>query len=182
MQYFLPFFAARPAAHLEIRTKSTQIRGLLQQTPIPNAVIAFSFTPAAIHTSLEHKVPTIERRLEAMQKLQQAGWRLGLRFDPLIYQDDYRQQYTRLFEQVFSQLQTDRLHSVSLGPFRLPRDYFRNIVRLYPDEPLFAGSFAESGGMVSYPGELEHEMSDFCTRELLKHVPEALLFPCKMAA
>ena len=32
------------------------------------------------------------------------------------------------------------------------------------------------------PEELEHEMSDFCTRELLKHVPEALLFPCKLAA
>ena len=103
----------------------------------------------------------------SMQKLQQAGWQLGLRFDPLIYQDDYRQHYTHLFEQVFSQL---------------PLDYFRNIVRLYPDEPLIADSFSENGGMVSYPEELEHEMSDFCTRELLKHVPEALLFPCKLAA
>ena len=32
---------------------------------------------------LEHRVPNIERRLAAMQKLQQAGWQLGLRFDPL---------------------------------------------------------------------------------------------------
>jgi len=182
MQHFLPFFAARPAAHIEIRTKSTQVRSLLQQTPLPNAVIAFSFTPAAIHASLEHRVPNIERRLQAMQKLQQAGWQLGLRFDPLVYQYDYRQQYTRLFEQLFSQLQTERLHSVSLGPFRLPRTYFRNIVRLYPDEPLFAGSFAESGGMISYPEELEHEMTGFCTRELLKHVPESVLFPCRLAA
>jgi len=118
----------------------------------------------------------------SMQKLQQAGWQLGLRFDPLIYQDDYRQHYTHLFEQVFSQLHIDQLHSVSLGPFRLPLDYFRNIVRLYPDEPLFADNFSENGGMVSYPDELEHEMSDFCTRELLKYVPEALLFPCKLAA
>jgi spore photoproduct lyase len=182
MQHFLPFFAARPAAHLEVRTKSTQIRSLLKHTAIPNAVVAFSFTPAEIHASLEHRVPAIERRLEAMQTLQQAGWLLGLRFDPLVYQDNYQQQYARLFAQVFSRLDTDRLHSISLGTFRLPRTYFRNIVRLYPDEPLFAGRFAESDGMVSYPEELEDEMTGFCTRELLKYVPETVLFPCMLAA
>ncbi|MCK5382649.1 MAG: DNA photolyase, partial [Gammaproteobacteria bacterium] len=179
---FLPFFAERPAAHIELRTKSTQIRSLLKHPPIPNAVVAFSFTPAEMHAALEHKVPTIERRVEAMLKLQQAGWLIGLRFDPLIYEDNYQQQYASLFEQVCSPLDTGQLHSVSLGPFRLPRTYFKNIVRLYPDEALFAGNFTETGGMVSYPESLEHEMTDFCTRELLKHVPGTALFPCRLAA
>jgi spore photoproduct lyase len=182
VQHFLPFFAERPAAHIELRTKSTQIRSLLKQTPIANAVVAFSFTPAEMHAALEHKVPTIERRIKGMQKLQQAGWQLGLRFDPLIYQHGYQQQYRVLFEQLFSQLDSRQLHSISLGPFRLPRSYFKNIVRLYPDEPLFAGSFAETGSMISYPQALENEMTGFCTRELLKHVPETLLFPCRLAA
>ena len=181
-EHFLPLFAERPAAHIELRTKSTQIRSLLKQPPVPNAVIAFSFTPAEIHAVLEHKVPTIERRIEAMQKLQQAGWLLGLRFDPLICHPDYRQQYSRLFEQVCRPLDTSRLHSVSLGPFRLPRTYFRNIVRLYPDEALFAGNLTETAGMISYPQSLERDMTDFCTGELLKHVPESALFPCGLAA
>jgi len=30
-----------------------------------------------------------------------AGWQIGLRFDPLIYQAGYQQQYLQLFEQVF---------------------------------------------------------------------------------
>jgi spore photoproduct lyase len=181
-QYFLPYFASRPRAHLELRTKSTQVRSLLHRTPLPNAVIAFSFTPAEMHQALEHRVPTIERRLEAMRQLQQAGWPLGLRFDPLIYQDDYRNQYRRLFRQVFSRLDTSRLHSVSLGTFRLPRPYFKNIVGLYPDDPLFAGSFAESSGMVSYPAAVEQELTGFCTAELLQHIPESVLFPCTEAA
>jgi spore photoproduct lyase len=179
---FLPFFAERPAAHIELRTKSTQIRSLLKHPPIPNAVVAFSFTPAEMHAALEHKVPTIERRVEAMLKLQQAGWLIGLRFDPLIYEDNYQQQYASLFEQVCSPLDTGQLHSVSLGPFRLPRTYFKSIVRLYPDEALFAGNFTETGGMVSYPQSLEREMTDFCTRELLKHGPETALCPCRLAA
>mgnify|MGYP001814825340 CR=1 FL=1 len=181
-EQFLPFFAARPAAHIELRTKSTQIRSLLKHPPVPNAVVAFSFTPAEVHAALEHRVPGIERRVDAMKKLQQAGWSTGLRFDPLVYHPDYQAQYTRLFEQVCGPLNTTRLHSVSLGPFRLPRTYFRNIVRLYPDEALFAGNFTETAGMISYPESLENEMTDFCTRELLKHVPETALFPYRLAA
>jgi len=182
VQHFLPFFSRHPQAHIELRTKSTQIRGLLKMTPIPNAVIAFSFTPEEMYRALEHKVPTLERRLQAMLQLQQAGWQLGLRFDPLIYQHGYQGQYRRLFQQLFSQLNNEQLHSVSLGTFRLPRGYFRNIVQLYPDEPLFAGAFSTENGMVSYPQALEQEMTAFCTRELLQHIPESLLFRCTLAA
>ena len=128
--------------------------------------------------------PTPEQNARVIidQKLQQAGWLLGLRFDPMIYHPDYQQQYTRLFAQLFGPLDTTRLHSVSLGPFRLPRTYFKNIVRLYPDEALFAGNLTETAGMISYPPSLEREMTDFCTSELLKHIPETTLFPCGLAA
>jgi len=182
VEHFLPFFSRRPLAHIELRTKSTQIRNLLKRAPIPNAVIAFSFTPEEVSRALEHKVPTLERRLQAMLQLQQAGWRLGLRFDPLIYQPGYQAHYRGLFQQLFSRLNSEQLHSVSLGPFRLPRGFFRNIVRLYPDEPLFAGCFSDTRGMVSYPPTLEREMTAFCTRELLQHIPESLLYPCTLAA
>lgn len=178
----LSFFADRPDARLEIRTKSTQIRALLNRQPLTNAVVAFSFTPGDIYRSLEHKVPGIERRLDAMVRLQQAGWLLGLRFDPLIYRQDYCSQYRTLFDQVFSLVDAERLHSVSLGTFRLPRSFHRNIIQLYPDEPLYAGPLAETNGMVSYHPELEREITAFCTRELLNHIPESLLFPCSMAA
>lgn len=180
--HFLPWFAVRPHAHLELRTKSTQIRRLLQAEPLPNLVVAFSFTPEEMHLELEHKVPDNERRLAAMQHLQAAGWPLGLRFDPLLYHPDFRNRYRRLFRWLFSRLDATRLHSVSLGTLRLPHDYFRKIVRLYPDEPLFAGSFSCRNGMVSYPAGVESELVDFCTEELLQYVPESLLFPCSRAA
>ena len=180
--HFLPFFAARPQARLELRTKSTQIRSLLKAEAIPNVVVAFSFTPDEVYRALEHKVPGIERRLEAMLQLQQAGWALGLRFDPMIYQEGYQTHYRTLFDQLFSRLDSAALHSVSLGSFRLPRGYFKKMVQLYPDERLFAGNFETAKDMVSYPGAQQQEMTDFCTQELLRHIPESLLFPCTLAA
>ena len=42
---FVPFFARFPNAFLELRTKSTQIKSLLEMEPPPNVIVAFSFTP-----------------------------------------------------------------------------------------------------------------------------------------
>jgi spore photoproduct lyase len=175
----LPFFEEYQHAWLELRTKSTQIRTLLKRPVLNNVIAAFSFTPQAIAAVLEHKVPSVERRIDAMQKLAAGGWPLGLRFDPLIYDADYRRHYAELFAGIFSRIHPEQLHSVSLGPFRLPQPFFRNIRRLYPDEPLFAAQFAERNGLISYPQAIEQEMRAFCSAELLRYIPETLLYPCE---
>lgn len=178
----LPFFRGVPGAWLELRTKSTQIEALLAEEPFERCVVAFSFTPEEVSLALEHQVPALERRLRAMARLARHGWRLGLRFDPLIFSPDFRARYRGLFEQVFKVVAGEALHSVSLGPFRLPTGFFRNVERLYPEEPLFAGPLEERSGMVSYGAGLEGEMVGFCTEELLRHVPREVFFPCAVGA
>ena len=103
-EQFLPFFAELPNAWLELRTKSTQVRSLLNREPLPRCVVAFSLSPHEIAAKVEDKAPPVERRLDALLKLQEQGWQVGLRFDPLIYQTGYQHQYKQLFEQVFSRI------------------------------------------------------------------------------
>lgn len=174
----LPFFARHPRALLELRTKSTQVRRLLKQKPLPNVIVAFSFTPAELGDVLENKVPAVASRIAAMRRVAEHGWPIGLRFDPLLYDLRYRELYKGLFESIFGALPADCLHSVSLGPFRLPRDFFRAVERLYPYERLFAAQFAERNNIVSYPPDIEQEMVAYCTREILRYIPERLLFRC----
>jgi len=174
----LPLFEGRPEAFLELRTKSTQIRTLLRREPIPNVITAFSFTPAAVSRSLEHRVPALGKRISAMVRLQRAGWKVGLRLDPLIHCADFEAQYRQLFQQLFCSLDPDAVHSVSYGPFRLPRAYFKRMLRLYPAEPLFAGPLEHSAGRVSYGDGLEPEMMSFCREELERFVPAERLYPC----
>lgn len=175
---FLPFFGSIPNAWLELRTKSTQIRSLTHREPLPRCVVAFSLTPSEIATKIEGKAPPLERRLAAIKKLQQQGWQLGLRFDPLIYQTGYQQQYRQLFEQVFAMIDLKQLHSVSLGAFRLPETYYKKIHKLYPDEKLFASPLEHRNGMVSYQKELEQQMMQYCTEQVLNYIPSSKFFPC----
>ncbi len=82
---FLPFFAENPRLVLELRTKSIAIRSLLAREAFPNCIAAFSFTPGEFSKSLERGVPPVEQRIAAAAKLAGRGWRIGLRFDPLLY-------------------------------------------------------------------------------------------------
>ena len=179
-EHFLPFFAELPNAWLELRTKSTQVRSLLSREPLDRCIVAFSLSPDEIAVKVEDKAPSLQRRLDALCKLQEQGWLIGLRFDPLIYQTDFKQQYRQLFAQVFSRIDLNRLHSVSLGVFRLPEAYFKKVHKLYPDEKLFAGPLAGQQGMMSYTRELEQEMMGYCSEQLSSYIPQAKFFPCKL--
>ncbi|MFI3178911.1 MAG: DNA photolyase [Methylococcaceae bacterium] len=177
-EQFLPIFEAIPNAWLELRTKSTQVRSLLSREAFPRCIVAFSLNPDEIATKVESKAPSLERRLDALLKLQAHGWQIGLRFDPMIYQLGYQQQYQHLFEQVFSVIKLESLHSVSLGAFRLPEKYFKKVHKLFPDEKLFVSPLENNQGMISYKEALEQEMTHFCTEQLLRYIPKELFFPC----
>jgi len=178
VDFILPVFERLPSATLELRTKSTQIRGLLDRKAIDNCVVAFSLSPDNIVDNLESKTPSLDKRIEAMRKLQARGWQIGLRFDPLIYHADYQSNYSKMFKRVSEVLDASLIHSISLGAFRMPEKFFRNMVKLYPKEKLFSGSLEENGGMVSYEKQKELEMTQYCHLALLKYWADEKIFPC----
>tara|TARA_B100000315_G_C14595281_1_gene598645 strand:+ start:7543 stop:8538 length:996 start_codon:yes stop_codon:yes gene_type:complete len=178
VEEFIPFFRNNTQAVLELRTKSIQFDSLLNEESIPNCVVAFSFTPDNISNNLEHGVPPVKSRINAMKKLAECGWLLGLRFDPLIYHKGWEENYRHLFQSVFSQIPANSIHSVSTGPLRFPTAMFETITRLYPEEKLFAGPIERQNGMMSYNNEIEDEMHQFCSNELRSYIPESLFFAC----
>ncbi len=177
--HFLPVLEQTESAHLELRTKSVNVQPLLRSTPNSRCVVAYSLSPARTADQLEHGAPSLARRLGALRALQDAGWPIGLRFDPLIYSEDFRELYQAFFEEVFEAIDPSRVHSVSLGTFRLPPTFFRNVSRQYPDEPLFAGPLeTQDSGMVSYRQDLADDLFGSCEELLLGHVGMDVYFPC----
>ena len=177
--FFVPLIASIDNAWMELRTKSTQIRSLLRQTPNPRIVTAFSFTDHYSHRKLEHGVPAISKRIKAMRSLIDSGWPVGLRLDPVVYHQDYQSAFSKLLDEIFYHIDAKELHSVSLGTFRLTKDHFRKLSRLYPEEPLFAQELALNNGIISYPVSQEQEMIAYCEDQLIKRIPEHKYHPCE---
>ncbi len=174
---FLPFFRDLDRGWVELRTKSVKLDTLREQEPFDRCVVAWSLTPPAVAEELEHGAPPVEERIRAMETLQKEGWTLGIRFDPLIYSQNFRERYENLFRSVFDRVRAEDVHSVTFGPFRLPKEMYKSMFDLYPEEPLFSADLAEEEGMVSYRRDLEEEMMDFCRERLREYVPEDVYFP-----
>lgn len=176
--YYLPLFAQYPDATLEIRTKSTQIRSLLSREPLQNVVIAMSFTGQSASVQWEHKVPAIDKRIAALEKLQAAGWQIALRFEPLIKTSQWLQDYQQLFQQVFAALDSALIHSVSIGEFRMPVDYYKKVVRLYPDEALLAKDTKEQDGQIAFADMSDADDLQLLERSLLNYIEPAKYYRC----
>ncbi len=177
-KFFMPIFANNPDAILEIRTKSTQIRALLEMQPIDNCVVAMSFTAKQASRQFEHKVPAIEKRLDALAKLQAAGWRVALRFEPIVFCETLEADYKQLFDQVFGVLERSQIHSASIGEFRMPTDFYKSIVKLYPDEALFAQPIQVTDGLAAVQQPKGYDTLAMLEAQLLSYIAPAQYYRC----
>ncbi|NND00418.1 MAG: DNA photolyase [Gammaproteobacteria bacterium] len=175
-QYFVPKFKALHNAVLELRTKSTQIRWLLDQRPINNVVIAYSLSPISVAEAVESGAPSLQKRIDALLRLQKHGWRVGLRFDPIIWHQDYQADYQCMIETVFDQLDAERIDSVTLGGFRLPKSFYKTMRSLHPQHWLFSAGLSEEAGMISYTPVIEHEMFANLREQALRFIAPEKLF------
>ena len=175
---FIPTFRGRENALIELRTKSVQTRIFEKLEPISNCVIAYSLMPEELAVKLDKKAPSVSSRISAMKKLSAMGWKIGLRFDPLIYSNNWKIKYQSLFKEIYSEIKEESIHSVSLGPLRFPKTYFNKIFSYHRQEEVFSRLDINGGNLVSYDKDLESEMNTFCKNELLKYCNENKVFHC----
>lgn len=174
--HFIPALADIEGAWLELRTKSTQIRTLLNMQAQPRCVCAFSLSPLPVIDAFEHKTPGLNARLDAMQRLMAHGWPVGIRFDPLIMVDGFRDIYGELFDTVFSRFDPSRLHSITIGTLRMPPSFAKTIMHLYPQEPLYATKLDNRSGSVSYPPAVVDDMLAWSAERIGAYVPADRIF------
>jgi len=174
----IQFFEQHPNVEVELRTKSIVTSSLLRRNPIKNCIIAFSLSPHIIANKLDNKAPSIARRIDAIKKLADSGWQIGLRLDPLIYTKDWKNQYAELIFDIMSQVRVSSVHSVSYGLLRFPKKMYKKISTLHNDSGLFAFPMHENNEVISYGKEIENDMYSFIQRELHKYLPETKIFHC----
>ena len=174
---FVQTFSTLPNAVLELRTKSAQIRSLLRQKTVGNIVIAYSLSPDSIGQSIESGTPSLDKKIIAIRQLQSAGWRVGIRFDPVIWHADYQRHYQQLIERLFQSIDNHMVHSVTIGGFRAPKSYFKNMRSLHPEHwVLHAGIDTQTKPLVSYRCDIEEEILDYVVSCIRPYIMSKQLF------
>ena len=179
-KHILSIFRKYPQIEIEFRTKSIQKEPFLSVKPMPNVILAYSLMPELMSNSLDNKAPSISKRIRVISELASKGWKIGLRFDPLIHGENWKELYQELLENIYNNIFLDNLHSVSFGSLRFPKRMFKDIFKLYPHEPLFTSPLSLNNKMISYDIEIEEEMTSFCKNLSLKYINEDQIFKCSI--
>lgn len=175
--HFLGFFETRPDAWLELRTKSINTSVLSKRNPMPNVIVSFTLSPDIIAREVEHGAPPLAKRLQRVKQLTDQGWVVGLRFDPLIPWPGYKEIYSQFFETIFESIDENAVHSATIGPMRFPSAMYDKIVKLYPDDILFARfALEKKNGQATFPAETESAIVGYVENSLSRFLPDSKIF------
>jgi spore photoproduct lyase len=137
----LPFFAERSNAVLELKTKTTQVEGLLKARVRDRIVVSWSLNSSAVVSREERGAPSIKARLEAARRCQQEGYAVGIHFDPLIEHPDWQIEYARILDLMDKYLDPKRIIWVSLGCLRFMPALGPIIRKRHPHTRVLSGEF-----------------------------------------
>lgn len=176
IKYFLEHFKNLNNAYLEVRTKSVNIDFFKKKKVLENVIIAFSLNPQVIIDQFEIKTPNLEKRLKAMISLQNNGWKIGLRFDPIIWIKNYKKHYRDFFKKIFESLDKERIHSITLGGFRMPKSYFKKMLKIYPNDPFFLKNYLYEFEQSQKKEKYKKNAINFCLGEIKQYIEKEKIF------
>ncbi len=112
---------------IEIRTKSALFPAIKDLDVVKNVILSWTLSPQIICDRYENTAPPLKSRIRAVKQALDHGWPVRLCFDPVLLVDNWYEVYTEFFNQLFLEIQKDQLIDVTLGVFRMNKDYYKRI-------------------------------------------------------
>jgi len=154
-------FAKNKPLKIEIRTKAINVDKL----PLnENVILSFSLSPNEVISKYELKTPNLEKRINAIKKVIQKGYKPSIAIDPIIKIPDYKKIYSQMIEKIFNKINPEDIESIIFGTFRMNSNQFKTI---------------KKSGLVSdllyYPYEIKNKKVSYQDdEEIVKYFKEIL--------
>lgn len=168
LEIYHDFCRRNPDAVIELRTKSVNTRELEKLEPLPNLIVSFSLSPEGMAKRIDLKTPSTSGRIRAMKSLHEKGFKIAAHFDPIIYEDTFKERYQELL--ISMESFNSSLEYLSLGVVRFTKDVYREMERNYPDSVIHTGPMIKSfDGKVRYHRPMRMWMMNTIKELSIKH-------------
>ncbi len=166
---FCDYTAAHPELRLELRTKSAALPFIKKLPAVQNIVMAFTLSPEEIIRRYEHYTPTLQARLRTAKEAAAQGFSLRLCFDPILDVPNASVLYSTLVDDVFAILSPEEITDISLGVFRLSKDYLKQLKRAKPYCSVSHYPYKLTDGVCHYRTERCDELLSVVKTALCRH-------------
>lgn len=129
----IPYAAKLPNVKLLFLTKSDNVQNLIDLDHRGKTILAWSVNSERIAKSLEHRTPSVDKRIEAAKKAQEAGYEVRFRIDPLFYYDGWEKEYQEVIDKIF-EVTCPRV--ITFGAYRPSSGLINHIRARFPKSQL----------------------------------------------
>lgn len=169
---WIDFVKKHENVKIEIRTKSALFTSLKHQKPSNQVILSWSISPEEVCQKYETTAAPLSARLRAIQKAISAGWKVRLCLDPILLGPHWETQYSNLIQQLFSTVDTQGILDITLGVFRMSKDYFNLIRKREPKSDLYYQNYVIEDNIITIPESQRKEAIQSIRSSLLKFVKD----------
>ncbi|MCK5215772.1 MAG: hypothetical protein KAR05_10520 [Candidatus Omnitrophica bacterium] len=173
------YFRHEPHLTLEFKTKSDNIRNIIEAEPARNIVISWSLNPQNLIDGAEYFTASLEQRLNAALACQKAGYHIGFHFDPIIFHEQWESEYKDVIDRIGDTFAPETLSLISLGCLRMMPKQKQVIENRFPDASILDGEFILGyDDKLRYPFELRADIYQKMVKWIRSRNREVTVYLC----
>ncbi len=174
---WIAFTKAHELLTIEIRTKGASLKMFESLEECERVIYAFTLSPASAVDRFEHETPKLEERIRMIQSAQSMYRNVRLCFDPILIYPEWKQDYAELIQTLHTSVSFDEIRDISIGTFRLSKNYMKGMRRQYPDSLILQYPYVCENNFYQLPDKKREEAESFVVNELQKYgVSEEKIF------
>jgi len=155
---------------LEIRTKSGLFSSISDIRSNENTILSWTLSPEPISKKYESNAPPLKSRINSIRSAIKKGWKVRVCFDPIITVNDWQSVYTKFFSDIFKKINPDQIYDVTIGVFRMNKEYFNRIKKTDINSDLYFSNYENEDGVLSLPKKYRDNVINLIRFELEKYL------------
>jgi len=156
-------FARRnPNVILEFKTKSNNIKYLLDNDVPKNIICTWSLNTQTIIDNEEHLTASLEQRINSARELANKGVIVGFHFHPIVVYENYLNEYKEVYNRLLTEFTQNEVALISMGTLTFIKPVIKKLRERELKTKILQMPFETINGKQSYSIKQKKEMFKHC--------------------
>ena len=176
LEWTIPKFAENNKGYLTFPTKFDMVEPILNLNHNGRVIVRMSVNPSKIIQRVEFGTSNLENRVKAINKLKKAGYKIGILIAPIIFIDNWEEEYEKLIiylsENLSDEVKKEAFFELIFMTYSyvhkmINQEAFPNAIKLFDQEKMTG----RGKGKYAYKEQIRKEGEQFFREKMQKYFP-----------
>lgn len=176
LEWTIPQFAENNRGYLTFPTKFDMVEPILNLNHNGRVIIRMSVNPSKIIQRVEFGTSNLENRVKAINKLKKAGYKIGILIAPIIFIDNWEEEYEKLIiylvENLDDEVKKEAFFELIFMTYSyvhkmINQEAFPNAIKLFDEEKMTG----RGKGKYAYKEQIRKEGEEFFKEKMQNYFP-----------